>query len=69
MQKDFFEEDLNFAAEKVMESLKYLVSLVNQDRYKSWKRRFKDYKYNHHMIIEFAADNKRLGQVLYAFGS
>ena len=35
VQKDFFEEDLNFAAEKVMESLKYLVSLVNQDRYSS----------------------------------
>ena len=28
--------------------------------------RFKGYKYNHHMKIEFAADNKRLGQVLYA---
>ena len=26
----------------------------------------KGYKYNHHMKIEFAADNKRLGQVLYA---
>ena len=38
----------------------------NQDRDKSWKRRFKGYKYNHHMKIEFAADNKRLGQVLYA---
>lgn len=37
-----------------------------QDRDKSWKRRFKGYKYNHHMKIEFAADNKRLGQVLYA---
>lgn len=33
-----------------------------QDRDKSWKRRFKGYKYNHHMKIEFAADNKRLGQ-------
>lgn len=30
------------------------------------KIRFKGYKYNHHMKIEFAADNKRLGQVLYA---
>ena len=37
-----------------------------QDRDKSWKRRFKGYKYNHHMKIEFAADNKRLGQVLYS---
>ncbi len=37
-----------------------------QDRDKSWKRRFKGYNYNHHMKIEFAADNKRLGQVLYA---
>ena len=37
-----------------------------QDRYKSWKRRFEGYKYKHHMKIEFAADNKKLGQVLYA---
>lgn len=37
-----------------------------QDRDKSWKRRFKGYKYSHHMKIEFEADNQRLGQVLYA---
>lgn len=37
-----------------------------QDRYKSWKRRFEGYKYTHHMKIEFASDNKRLGKVLYA---
>jgi len=37
-----------------------------QDRDKSWKRRFKGYKYNHRMKIEFESDNKRLGQVLYA---
>ncbi len=37
-----------------------------QDRDKSWRRRFEGYKYSHHMKIEFAADNKRLGQVLYA---
>ena len=37
-----------------------------QDRDKSWKRRFKGYKYSHRMKIEFEADNKRLGQVLYS---
>ena len=37
-----------------------------QDRDKSWKRRFEGYKYTHHMKIEFASDNKMLGQVLYA---
>lgn len=37
-----------------------------QGRDKSWKRRFKGYKYNHRMKIEFESNNKRLGQVLYA---
>ena len=37
-----------------------------QGKNKSWKRRFKGYKYNHRMKIEFESDNKRLGQVLYA---
>ena len=37
-----------------------------QDSDKSWKRRFEGYKYIHHMKIEFASDNKKLGQVLYA---
>ena len=37
-----------------------------QDRDKSWKRRFEGYKYIHHTKIEFASDNKKLGQVLYA---
>ena len=37
-----------------------------QGKDKSWKRRFKGYKYNHRMKIEFESDNKRLGQVLYA---
>ena len=37
-----------------------------QDSDKSWKRRFKGYKYTHRMKIEFEADNKLLGQVLYA---
>ena len=32
-----------------------------QDRQKTWKRRFKGYKFVHHMKIEFDADNKRLG--------
>ena len=37
-----------------------------QDRDKSWKRRFKGYKYTHRMKLEFPADNKRLGKILYA---
>ena len=37
-----------------------------QDEDKAWKQRFKGYKFIHSMKIEFDADNKRLGQVLYA---
>lgn len=37
-----------------------------QDRDKSWKRRFKGYKYTHRMKIEFPADNQKLGKMLYA---
>ena len=37
-----------------------------QERDKSWKQRFMGYKFVHKMKIEFEADNKRLGQVLYA---
>jgi len=37
-----------------------------QDRNKEWQRKFVGYKFIHHMKIEFDADNKRLGQVLYA---
>ena len=37
-----------------------------QDRDKSWKSRFKGYKYTHHMKLEFPADNRRLGKILYA---
>lgn len=36
-----------------------------QDRDKSWKRRFKGYKYTHRMKLEFPADNIRLGKILY----
>ena len=37
-----------------------------QDMVKSWKRKFTGYKFVHNVKIEFEADNKRLGQVLYA---
>lgn len=30
----------------------------------SWKKRLIGYKYRHHMLIEFDADNKKLGEVL-----
>lgn len=33
---------------------------------KSWKNRFKGYKYIHRMKIEFVSDNGKLGQILYA---
>lgn len=39
-----------------------------QDRDKSWKKRFEGYKYIHRMKVEFPADNKRLGQILYTLG-
>ena len=39
-----------------------------QAKDKSWKRRFEGYKYIHRMKIEFPADNKKLGKVLYRFG-
>ena len=39
-----------------------------QDRDKSWKKRFEGYKYIHRMKVEFPADNKRLGQILYVLG-
>ena len=39
-----------------------------QDRDKSWKKRFEGYKYIHRMKVEFPADNKRLGKILYALG-
>lgn len=37
-----------------------------QDFQKAWKKRFLGYKFVHRLKIEFDADNKRLGQVLYA---
>ena len=37
-----------------------------QDHQKAWKKRFIGYKFVHHLKIELDADNKRLGQVLYA---
>lgn len=39
-----------------------------QDRDNCWKNRFEGYKFNHRMKIEFPADNKRLGKILYALG-
>ena len=37
-----------------------------QDHQKTWKRRFLGYKFIHRLKIEFGADNKCLGHVLYA---
>lgn len=37
-----------------------------QDYKKAWKKRFMGYKFVHNMKLEFDADNKRLGEVLYS---
>ncbi|MGN0388774.1 MAG: SIMPL domain-containing protein [Suilimivivens sp.] len=37
-----------------------------QDLVKSWKSRFKGYKYTHRMKLEFSTDNQKLGKILYA---
>ena len=39
-----------------------------QDRDNCWKNRFEGYKFTHRMKIEFPADNKRLGKILYSLG-
>ena len=67
--KELFSK-LDFQREEV-KTLSFNVSTEYesyQARDKSWKRRFEGYKYVHHMKVEFPADNKRLGKVLYALG-
>ncbi len=39
-----------------------------QAKDKSWKQKFKGYKFTHRVKVEFPFDNKRLGKVLYALG-
>lgn len=59
--------DLGFEREDI-KTLSFHVSAEYesyQAKDKSWKRRFEGYKYVHRMKIEFPADNKRLGKVLY----
>ncbi len=68
--KDLFEK-LGFAG-KDLKTLYFNVDTEYesyQDSDKSWKRRFKGYKYTHRMKIEFASDNKKLGEVLYALAN
>ena len=62
--------DLGFELEDI-KTLNFHVSAEYesyQAKDKSWKRRFEGYKYVHQMKIEFPADNKRLGKVLYKLG-
>lgn len=62
--------DLGFAREDI-KTLSFNVTTEYesyQAKDKSWKRRFEGYKYVHRMKIEFPADNKRLGKVLYKLG-
>lgn len=62
--------DLGFESEDI-KTLRFSVSAEYesyQAKDKSWKRRFEGYKYMHRMKIEFPADNKQLGKVLYKIG-
>ena len=62
--------DLGFEGEDI-KTLSFNVSTEYesyQAKDKSWKRRFEGYKYVHRMKVEFPADNKRLGKVLYKLG-
>lgn len=64
--KDCFEK-LGFARTD-LKTLNFNIDTVYegyQDENKAWKNRFVGYKYVHSMKLEFDADNKRLGQVLY----
>lgn len=67
--KELFSK-LDFQREEV-KTLSFNVSTEYesyQARDKSWKRRFEGYKLTHRMKVEFSADNKRLGKVLYTLG-
>ena len=67
--KELFSK-LDFQREEV-KTLSFNVSTEYesyQARDKSWKRRFEGYKFTHRMKVEFSADNKRLGKVLYMLG-
>lgn len=62
--------DLGFEAEDI-KTLSFHVNTEYesyQEKDKSWNTRLKGYKYVHSMKIEFPADNKRLGEVLYKLG-
>lgn len=39
-----------------------------QAKDKSWKQRFKGYRYSHKIVVEFPSDNEKLGKILYALG-
>ena len=67
--KDLFIK-LDFEREEV-KTLSFNVSTEYesyQAKDKSWKRRLEGYKFIHRIKVEFPADNKRLGKVLYTLG-
>lgn len=67
MLKDCFEK-LGFARTD-LKTLRFNVDTEYesyQGKNKEWKRRFVGYKFTHSLKIEFDADNKKLGEVLYA---
>ncbi len=67
--KDLFEK-MDFERESI-KTISFNISAEYesyQARDNSWKRRFEGYKFTHRVKVEFPADNKRLGRVLYALG-
>jgi|BioPla2DNA2_1021312.scaffolds.fasta_scaffold04289_12 uncharacterized protein YggE len=67
MLKDCFEK-LGFAHSD-LKTLRFNVDTEYEsyrDERDVWQRKFVGYKFEHSLKIEFDADNKRLGQVLYA---
>lgn len=64
--KDMF-ENLGFERDKV-KTLYFNVEaeFENFQISRTWKKRFKDYRYTHRTKIEFPVDNEMLGKVLYA---
>lgn len=64
--KDMF-ENFGFERDKV-KTLYFNVEaeFENFQISRTWKKRFKDYRYTHRTKIEFPVDNEMLGKVLYA---
>lgn len=67
--RDLF-EDLGFKR-SCLKTLYFNINTEYEGYYdenKNWKQRFKGYKFEHRMKLEFPEDNKILGRVIYALG-